>query len=242
MFPHILLGTVMSAILGSKGTREDLASVLCRQDPCAWLSLSPAGWNVVIYMPMDGKGFLPSGCGDGPWAGRAVEGELLASFQRVWGTVWQVRYNPSSWSISCCGTRACSWRHSCPQGCVLRCRPWTSFLNHPYLDRPYLMLHIRATATWAIANWTEGLHLIWIVTERSSSFPLQTLKTCPTLRSVSDAKRGDRMGARGLRVPLLRGHCCASLPAYRAWHSRIWEWGVPDHVVSACPTSCCLFP
>lgn len=56
MFPHILLGTVMSAILGSKGTREDLASVLCRQDPCAWLSLSPAGWNVVIYMPMDGEG------------------------------------------------------------------------------------------------------------------------------------------------------------------------------------------
>lgn len=162
-----------------------------------------------------------------PGQAGAVEGDPLASSQRVWGTVWQVRYNPSLCSISCCNMRGCGWRRSRRQGCVLRWRSWAASLNHPYLDHPYLTLHIPATATWVIANWTEGLHLMWIVTERSSSFVLQTLKTCPTLRSESDTKRGDCMGARGLLVPLLGGCCCVSFPAFRAWGSRRLGVGCP---------------
>lgn len=155
--------------------------------------------------------------------------------------MWQVRYSSSSCSTSCCNTWGCGWRCSHPWGRVLRYRSWAASLNHPYLDHPYLMLHTPATATWVTAHWTEGLHLMCIITERSSSFTLQILKTCPGLRSGSDTNCGYYMGPRGLRVPFLGGHCYASCPTFRAWCSRRYNWGVPNHVVSAFPTSCFFF-
>jgi len=116
---------------------------------------------------------------------------------------------------------------------VPRCRSCAASLNHPYLA-----LRLPATATWAAANWAEGLHLTRIVTERSSGFALPALKACPALRSGSDTQRGHCMGPRGLRGPLLGGRCCAWLPVLRARRSRRCQRAVPDHIVSDRPTSC----
>lgn len=40
----------------------------------------------------------------------------------------------------------------CRQDHVPRCRSWAASLNHPCLDSCYLMMHIPATATSAIAD------------------------------------------------------------------------------------------